>query len=113
MKDLLGKIFSKLGSMDTWRSIRDKTVEHFKKEWVKIALKKVLDSAVAGGIRGWIIKFIAEYMFEKIAQPVIEVALRKGFLIYDKSAGKIKIKKINQAKEDGNEDDYLDHISSV
>lgn len=96
-----------------WLLVRDRLVEHFKDKAVKFALKKLLGSAMAGGFKGWLVKFIAEYLFEEIAEPVIKLAIRKGFLVVDKISGHITVKKINKAKENNDEDSYVDSIGSV
>jgi len=96
-----------------WRAVRDKLVEHLKGKAVRLALKKILGAAAMGGFKGWLVKFIVTELFEEVAEPLIKLAVRKGFLLYDKAEGAIKIKKLNEAKEDGNEEDYRTTIGSV
>lgn len=57
--------------------VRDQIVEHLKGKAVKLALKKILGSAMAGGFTGWLVAFIAENLFEEIAQPLINYGFRK------------------------------------
>lgn len=80
---------------------------------VKYALKKLLGSAVMGGFRAWLVKFIVEELFEYVAEPIIKLAVRKSLLVYDKGIGKIRIKRIEKAKEEGDESGYIDNISDV
>ena len=84
-----------------------------KDKLIKAALKSVLGSVYAGGFKAWIIKLIVVEFTEEVAVPLVQFATRKGLLFYDKTTGAIKIKKIEQAKEDGNEDDYTSNIGNV
>lgn len=56
---------------------------------------------------------MTEYFFDQLAEPVIELAMRKGQLVVDKANGKIVYLKAKKAKQDGNKDDYLDSISDA
>ena len=96
-----------------WLLVRDKLVEQLKDRAVKLALKKILGSVMTGGFKGWIVKFIAEYLFEEIGEPIIKLSIRKGFLVVDKISGNITVKKIDRAKEEENEEDYADNIGDV
>jgi len=97
----------------TWRFIRDQIVEHLKGKAIKLALKKVLGSVMAGGIKGWLVKFVVTELFEEIAEPLIKLAIRKGFVLYDKIEGSINVKQTEKAKDEGNYDDYLDHVGKL
>lgn len=80
---------------------------------VKLAIKKILGTAAVGGIKGWIIKIIVTELFEEVAEPLIKLALRKGFLVYDKIDGSIKIKKLKKAKAENNETSYNSTIDDI
>ena len=80
---------------------------------VKLAIKKILGTAAVGGIKGWIIKIIVTELFEEVAEPLIKLALRKGFLAYDKIDGSIKIKKLEKAKAENNETSYNSTIDDI
>ena len=80
---------------------------------VKLAIKKILGTAAMGGIKGWIIKIIVTELFEEVAEPLIKLALRKGFLAYDKIDGSIKIKKLEKAKAENNETSYNSTIDDI
>lgn len=100
---------------------KEKRLETFKKALidflkgsaVKLALKKILGTAAMGGVKGWLIKLIVTELFEEIAEPVIKYLIRKGALAYDKAEGKIKIKKLERAKEANNESDYNSTIDDI
>jgi hypothetical protein len=71
------------------------------KEIVKIAMSTVLKSAITGGIRGWIIKFSVEYLFEEVARPIVDLSFRKlGYFIEVKN-GEYLLKKIKNSSNVG------------
>lgn len=80
---------------------------------VKQALKSILGSAAAGGIKGFIIKYIATELFEEVGEPLFKFLKRNGFLVIDKIEGEIKIRKIDRAEVDKNEEAYINSISSI
>jgi len=80
---------------------------------VKLALKKLLGSAVMGGFRAWIVRFIIKELFDEVAEPLINLAVRKSLLVYDKKEGKLRIDKNDKAKREGNEPNYIDNISDA
>jgi hypothetical protein len=93
--------------------IKTYIINFLKSEAIKLALKKILGSALTGGFKAWLIKLIISELFEEIAEPVIRLAIRKGQLVADKTSGKIKIKRIERAKNEGDEDAYSRNIGSV
>lgn len=92
-----------------WRIILDQ----LKGRLVKAALKKFLGSGAALGFKGWLITFIATELFESLAVPLLNYLKRKGMLFYDRTQGKIKVRRLEQAKEEGNEDNYNDIVDSL
>ena len=88
-------------------------INFLKSEAIKLALKKILGNAVAGGFKAWLIKLIITELFEEVAEPVIRLAIRKGQLVVDKTSGKMKVKRIERAKDEGDEDAYTRNIGSV
>lgn len=80
---------------------------------VTLALKKILGTAVGGGFKVWLVKYVTTNLFDEVAVPIIKFASRKGLLFYDKAEGAIKVKKINEAKKDGDADAYSSTIGSV
>jgi len=88
-------------------------IQFLKGEAIKLALKKLLGSAAAGGIKGWIIKFVVEQLFEEVAQPIIELGFRKmGYLVH-RIEGEIILKKIKDAKNENDFDRYRRNIGRV
>ena len=94
-------------------SFKKYLIDFLKGSAVKFALRKILGSAVMGGFKAWLVKFIVSELFEHVAQPVILLSLRKGLLFYDKTQGKIRVKKIQKAKEEGDEQTYDSNIDDV
>jgi hypothetical protein len=98
---------------DRLEAFKKALIEFLKGSAVKLALKKILGTAAMGGVKGWLIKLIVTELFEEIAEPVIKYLIRKGALAYDKAEGKIKIKKLERAKEANNEADYNSTIDDI
>lgn len=82
-----------------------------KSKAVELVLAKVIGTTA--GFKAWIAKIVVKYAFDEIAEPVIELAFRKGQLLVDKASGKITYHKIKGAKKDGNKADYIKHIGDV
>ena len=83
------------------------TLENFKK-WliqflkgaaVKAALKKILGSAMAGGFKAWLIKYIVTELYEEVAEPLLKMALNRVGYAYDKHRGKTIIKRLENAED--------------
>lgn len=88
-------------------------INFLRKEFVTLALKKILGSAMAGGFKGWLVKYVATNLYDEVAVPIVNFLGRKGLLFVDKESGKIKVKKINEAKKDDDIDSYSSTIGSV
>ena len=88
-------------------------IDFLKGSAIKAALRKILGSALMGGFKAWLVKFAVTELFEQLVQPIILLSIRKGLLFYDKTKGKIRVKKIKKAKEEGNEQDYDTGIDDV
>lgn len=95
------------------KNLKIQLINFLKGSAVKFALKKFLGSAAAGGFKAWLIKLIVTELFEEIAEPLLKLALRKGHFIYDKIDGEIKLKKIERAKNEEDEDAYTRNIGDV
>lgn len=80
-----------------------------KAEAVKLALVKILGTAAAGGFRAWIIKKIVTHFYDEVAKKVAEY----GGYIYYKIDGKIQFKRLQEAKEDNDQDKYDDTIDNI
>ena len=91
----------------------------FKKYFVSILKSKIVKMAVvrligvSAGFKAWVLSMVLKYIFDLVAVPIINLAIRKGMLVYDTARGKIIVKKLKKAKEDGNEDDYDDIVDDL
>tara|TARA_Y100000296_G_C5180060_1_gene263671 strand:- start:10543 stop:10845 length:303 start_codon:yes stop_codon:yes gene_type:complete len=100
MKDLLEKL-------------KELFLKHLKGELVKLALKKLLGSATAGGIKGWLIKTTVEYLYDEFFVPLFLYAERKGLLYWDRRQGKIAYRRLEEAKDEHDEATYDDIIDNA
>lgn len=90
-----------------WNSLRPILLKYLYSNTVKLALKKILRSAVAGGFRAWIIKFvIKEYIFKKALEPIVKAAFREAGYIFHVVEGNHNLKKVEEARENGNQTEY-------
>ena len=96
-------------------SIAATLLSFFKSEFIKQLTSKLIAKLgwSATGFQGWLAEFIVKNAYKYVAKPVAELMIRKGFLIYDKTAGKFRIKKINKAKEENDAETYWDNISDI
>ena len=94
---------------------RDKIDEFFKSRAMKLALAFISAKAswLVAGPMGWLTNIILSHLWNALASKALKWAMRKGALVVDKRQGKIRIKKINKAKDENNDDDYWDTISDI
>lgn len=85
---------------------KEQLIKFLKGEAVKLALKKILGSAVIGGPKAWIIKFIVTELYEEIGEPLIRAGLNQIGYYYDKIDGNIQVKKLEKARDQNNADAY-------
>lgn len=96
-----------------WKTIRDIFFKWLKGKTVKLALKKILGSAMMGGVQAWIVSYVAEYLYDEYAVPLMKKLIRSGRFYYDVHNGEITFKNLEQAKKDENEDSYDDIIDNA
>lgn len=95
------------------KQLRDKINNILRTKLLSLLLKKILGAASMGGIRGAIVKYLLEHLYDEIVEPLTMAALRKAGYIYNKIDGKIKIDKLEEAKESGDEDAYDDAVRDI
>ena len=110
---LVTQIITFLKSLANWKATRDFIISGLEKIFINWALKKALGSAIMGGFKAWLVRLITTKLYDELAKPIIELAIRKGYLLYDIKKGKLLLKDINRAKDNKNEADYIDSISDV
>ena len=95
------------------QSLKPYIISFLKERAVKLALKKLLGSIVTGGIRAWIIRFIVEELFEEVVEPLIKMALREAGWVYERAKGEIHVKRLEDAREDNDAQDYNDTVDDI
>lgn len=93
-----------------WLTLRPILLNFLRAEALKLALKKILGSAVAGGLRGWLIKTLFDVAYDELEDRVIKPVLREAGYTFEKVRGKILIKRLNDAETN---DDYNDTIDDI
>lgn len=96
-----------------WKTLFDALVEHLKGRVFKLALKKILGSASAGGFKAWLVKFVLENLWEELAEPLIKAGLVEIKYIKDNFDGNITAKRIEKARRSENVQDYNDAADSA
>lgn len=96
-----------------WQALKKVVFEQLKGAGVKLALKKLLGTAAMGGVKAWVIKFIAEDLIDEIGIPVANWILQKSGQIVYKFEGKIFVKRIDDARENNDSEAYDDVIDDV
>ena len=76
-------------------------------------LKKILDSAFAGGPSGWLVKYIATELFDEIGKPLIDFALNEADYVIDVQIGKSQIKRIDKAEKGNDAQEYDDAVDDI
>jgi hypothetical protein len=99
---LLGGVFSR------------KNIKKFLKDKIVVfTLKKILGSAVLGGPMGWLASFVASELYDELALPIVNLALRRSGFIYHKVEGKYQVGKLKKAEGENNEDEYDDVVTDI
>lgn len=79
---------------------------------IKEATKRIFGAAV-GGIKGFIVSLLIDYVFKKGVIPASNWVIRKIKKGYYKTEGFFKKKKLVKAKEEKNEEKYNDIIDDL
>jgi len=82
----------------TWEWFKTALIKVLRDKAVKSVLKSVLGSASAGGVKGWIIKYIATELFDEVAKPFMQYVFRKAGYVYDVNQGDHTLKRIENAE---------------
>lgn len=95
------------------KSVWEFILEQLKGQAVKLALKKILGSAAAGGFKAWLVKFVVENLWDEFVEPLMNAALVEVKYIKDKIDGKITADKIEKARRSGDASSYNDAVDSA
>jgi len=93
-----------------FNTFKDYIVKILRGEAIKLALKKILGSAAAGGFKAWLIKIIVKEFYDEIGEPLIRAGINRVGYTYDKIEGKVLIKKLDKADNETDYDNTIDDI---
>jgi hypothetical protein len=91
-------------------NLKDKILNFLGGQAVKLALKKILGSAAAGGFKAWLVKYVVTELYEEIGEPLVRAALNRVGYVYDKVEGKVLIKKLRESENEAEYDSTIDDI---
>lgn len=94
-------------------TVWDFILEQLKGRAVKLALKKILESAAAGGFKAWLISFVVKNLWNEFVEPLMNAALIEVKYIKGKIDGKITADKIEKARRSGDANAYNDAVDSA
>jgi len=92
---------------------KDWLIPFLRGQAVKVALKKILGSAVMGGLKGWLIKFVVTELYDEVAEPLIRAGVNHVGYVYDKHKGRIQVKIIEKAFDESNHEAYRTGVNDV
>jgi len=95
------------------KTFKEILINFLKGEAIKLALKNILGSAIMGGPKAWLIKFVVTELFEELGEPLIKAALNKIGYYYDKIDGNINIGKIKKARASDDKEGYNQAIDNI
>lgn len=97
-----------MSNLLSWEQLKAALIKIFRDKAVKAILKAVLGSAQAGGIKGWIIKYIATELFDEVAKPFMQFVFRRAGYAYDVNQGEHTLKRIENAQDVNDWSDAVD-----
>lgn len=94
---------------------RDKIAGFLKGKAIALAVKWIGTKAawLITGPWGWVVNILLTFLWNQFGGPAIRWVIRKGALKVDLAQGRIRIKKINKAKEDEDDETYWDTMSDI
>jgi len=97
-----------------WKGIGNQLLSLAKNQLIKAAVNKLVTvGSRFAGIKAWLVKMGVELFWDHVAEPIARYAVRKGLLGYDKIQGKIQVKRLSEARESGNAEDYDDATDGI
>lgn len=112
MKKIL-EIFPKILSIFTSGGFKAAVFSILKKEAVKLALSKLARGILKGTFGNWLITFAVEYLMDEFVIPLMKTGFNYMGYQFDKIEGKIYIKRLNDAQNQGNQDEYDDIVIDI
>lgn len=83
----------------TWEWFQATLIKFLRDKAVKQILKAILGTAKAGGIKVWIIKYIATELFDEVAKPFMQYIFQRAGYAYDVRQGEHTLKRIENAQD--------------
>ncbi len=89
-----------------WRALRARFIAYLKAEFIQLAFKKLLRTAVGGRFKVWLVKYLVTEFYEEIGLPIIHYIFNEAEYQADVVKGKLIVTKLDEARSKGNEDSY-------
>ena len=101
--------------MQSRKVIRDKVTNFLKSKVMKLILDFIALKAawLLSGPIGWITNLVLTLLWNRFGRAAANWLMRKGVLGVDMTHGKIKIYKIDKAKDENDANTYWDTISGI
>ena len=96
-----------------WKQIGDYLLANLKFETLKFFFSKIFKNAPMVGFKAWLFKLAFNLFWDRLAEPIIKYAIRKGLLAIDKHKGNIQIKKLQEARDADDKDAYDDVVDDI
>ena len=91
-------------------------MELLKKKFFKLALAKIarlLGRATLGGFYGWVASFVLEYLWDEVGIKILQAGMREIGYGLDKIQGKYQVKKLREARREGDHEEYDDIVDDI
>jgi hypothetical protein len=94
-----------------WGGVGDALLKFLRGELIKKLVLIIVGAST--GFQAWIVGLAVGVLFDYVAAPILKEAARRGILIYDKVDGKIKLKKLKDARNEHDQDRYDSTIDDI
>lgn len=101
---------------DWWGWSKTTLISLLKTTLVKAALAKLVTFGIisVGGFKAWLASvLLKEIVFDKFIEPLLLLGFQKGKLSLSYSNGIIKLQKLKKARKVGDENKFIDIITSL
>jgi hypothetical protein len=97
-----------------WPELQKQILEQLKGAAVKAALKAFLKTGAGVGFKAWLVKFVTTEFMEEVAEPIVKAFFtRIGYTFHRDVEGNILIKRLQEAREDNNANDYNNTVDDI
>ena len=97
-----------------WKRVRELLYAILRDNGLRSIIKWVVTKTAAGaGFKAWLIKEIAEHLYDEIGEPIVKAVLAKAGYLYTKVEGSVIVKKIEEAKNENNQSDYDSNMDDI